>query len=460
MGSFEYDEHTQVLEFGGMKLGIVDESTLSWEYAAKMRPSIQPLMVYCTHKILAVVGADNPFTVPFVLRLFAAALSLLSIHLLLKAFQDKFTGEKARWNFFLLSFFLWFSVYHAVRFSSENLSGRTFVIAFALFFLWKEKNLKQHFFIGLILGFSFLFRYQTGFLIAGFMAWMLFINKTKWRELFSIMLGILAVFALGVVIDYWFYNEWVLSTWEYFRQNIILDKASGFGRDPWYYYLVQIFNRGIPPFSLLYLLPVVLLFFKPKNVLLWIILPFLLLHFYIPHKELRFFFPLIGFIPLLIMESGEIIKEKWNILHSKFFKVANVLFWIHNFVFLAIISLKSADAQVPMYELIYNKYTEPTVIYYVEHNPYSRAREVYYYKRKNLEVRKVNSINEVKSLADTTVLFATINTEEAKQMDATQTLIYSALPNWLKHFNVFNWVERTKFWKVYQVDKKVEVNTK
>jgi len=29
--------------------------------------------------------------------------------------------------------------------------------------------------------------------------------------------------------------------------------------------------------------------------------------------------------------------------------------------------------------------------------------------------------------------------------------IFSALPDWIKAFNAFNWVERTRFWKVYEV---------
>ena len=265
-GFNQFDEHTQVMEFGGYKLGMVQEKNLSWEYASKMRPAIQPLMVYCTHKTMDLIGIDSPFSIAFILRLFTAFITFLSIHLLVKAFYDDIKGEKLKRSFVLLSFLLWFGVFHSVRFSSENMAGRLFVIAFALFFIWKEKTGKHYFMMGILLGFSFLFRYQNAFMIAGWLAWLLFINKSKFHNLLLSSLGIILVFSIGILIDRWFYGEWVLSTWKYFEENILLNKAAGFGVHPWYTYLFDIFTVGIPPFSLLYILPLFLLtIFKPKD---------------------------------------------------------------------------------------------------------------------------------------------------------------------------------------------------
>ncbi len=452
-GFFQFDEHTQVMEFAGWKLGLTQEKDLSWEFAAQMRPAIQPFMLYVAHKVFGLVAMDSPFAMAFVLRLFSAALSFLSIHLLIKAFIDKIQGEKLKMTFVLLSFFLWFAVFNSVRFSSENIAGRLFVIAFALFVIWKDLNRKQYFILGLILGLSFLFRYQNAFLFVGFVPWLFFINKSKIGDIVLLASGILLLFGVGIVIDKWFYGEWVLSTWNYFDENILKEKMDGFGLSPWYYYFVQIFNKGIPPFSLLFIVPfLLLLIYRWKNPLVWIILPFLLIHFYIGHKELRFLFPVLGFLPLLAVEAGEIINEKWQgILQKKWFKVFVLLFWVQNGIFLCFVAFKAADSQVTLYEKVYDNYSQPTVMYYISNNPYSRARDVFYYKRENLRVQKIASFDELRLPKDTIVLFATDNKEEEALVKQNNEIVYNSLPEWLKSFNAFHWVDRTHFWRVYEI---------
>ena len=454
-GFFHPDEHAQVLEFAALKLGLTEKVNLAWEFKSQMRPAIQPFMVFVVHRFFSVFGEVNPFTVDFALRLFSALLSFLSIHLLIRAFIDKIKGEKLKLTFVLLSFLLWFSIYNSVRFSSENLAGRVFIIAFALFVMWQNAKAKHYFAIGLLLGLSFLFRYQNMFLIAGFLAWMLFIQKNKFSNVLLIGLGILVMFGVGVLMDRWLYGEWVLSIWKYFEENILLDKMSGFGTAPWYYYIVHVFNVGIPPFSLLYIVPFVLLvFLRPKDILVWTIVPFVLVHCYIGHKELRFLFPLVGFVPLLAVQAGEIVNEKWPLLlQAKFFKFFTVLFWVYNSIFVALIAFKSADSMVPLYELVYNNYEKPTVLYYTYPNPYDRALEIHYYRRLNLRVQKIDSVQQMRLSADTLRLLATSRTEVQALVRDQNEEVYTSLPDWVKRFNVTGWADRTPIWKVYEISK-------
>ena len=452
-GFYHFDEHFQILEFGGLKLGLTEAAKLPWEFEAKMRPALQPAMVYGMHKVMSVLGVDDPFTISFVLRLFAAAVSFLSIHLLIKAFIDKIKGEKLQLSFILLSFFLWFSVYNSVRFSSENMGGRVFIIAFALFFTWKNISLKQHFLVGFLLGISFLFRYQNAFMIAGFVAWMLFVNKNKWKELLLIVIGFTIAFGIGVLLDRWFYEEWVFTTWKYFEQNILLNKAADFGVEPWYFYAIDLLNKGIPPFSILYLLPfLVLCIYQRKNAAVWCIVPFVVLHSYIAHKELRFLFPLIGFIPLLAVQCGEIFKEKWPLFfQNKVLKVFIYLFWAYNTIFLLITSFKAADARLPLFEMIYDSYQKPVKLYYIEDSPYGTTAKFYYFSKPNFSSHEIHRINELKLAKDTVVLFVTRDVNEQQILSKKNKLVYESFPQWIKLFNVVGWVERTKFKKVYEL---------
>ena len=74
-------------------------------------------------------------------------------------------------------------------------------------------------------------------MIFGLIAWLLFIKNEKISSLFLTGLALAFVVAIGVIIDKWFYGTWTLSCWNYFDQNILRDKVSGFGVYPWWWFL-------------------------------------------------------------------------------------------------------------------------------------------------------------------------------------------------------------------------------
>ena len=53
------DEHYQVLEFMGLKLGITPASELPWEFAARIRPWFQPLVYFLIASAAARAGHDG-----------------------------------------------------------------------------------------------------------------------------------------------------------------------------------------------------------------------------------------------------------------------------------------------------------------------------------------------------------------------------------------------------------------
>ena len=150
------------------------------------------------------------------------------------------------------------------------------------------------------MGFSFLFRYQAGFMIVGFAAWLLFIEKEKLKYLITFSLVILSIIGAGVLVDIWFYGEFTFSAYNYFYENIMLNKAQDYGVDPWWSYITAFIERAIPPFSILFLGAFgILFYFKWKNPLTWVLVPFILIHFVLSHKELRFLFPMVYFLPII-----------------------------------------------------------------------------------------------------------------------------------------------------------------
>jgi GPI mannosyltransferase 3 len=452
-GYYHFDEHFQILEFAGLKLKMTVAGNLPWEYHYQMRPAIQPAIVVLISHIFNATGVKNPFTITFFLRLLSAALAFLGMCLIYKSFSKTILDDTLKRWFAILSFFLWFMIFNNVRFSSENWAGSIFLIAYSLLNIKKIPNRFFYLYIGMLLGLSFLFRYQTGFLISGLILWHLFIKKNIGNMIFLI-LGVLTLIVIGILIDRWFYGEWTLTTWNYFNQNILQNKISGFGTHPWWYYIEKTFIQAIPPFSIVFIVSFIIVFIsKRKDLLTWTLLPFLFIHFIIGHKEMRFLFPVIGFVPIVVIKSIEIIQTKWKeeLLDSKFVKISAKLFLIVNIIFLAIIALTPADGQISLYKKLYSDYTGPSTLYYLKENPYKRVLDIYYYKRANLEVIKLDSVSNLDVNNNRRLLFATKETNILNGIKTQKKLIYSSFPDWIKILNFNNWISRTNCWYVYEL---------
>lgn len=455
-GYHQTDEHFQIFEFAGLKLGLTEAQNLPWEYHSQMRPAIQPAMVYITYNLFDLFGINNPFTIAAFLRMLAALLSFISIYLLYSAYKREFKNKIEHQWFLLLSFFTWFALYNNVRFSSENLSGTVFIIGFA-YYLIKQNPQKFHFLLlGSLLGLSFLFRYQAGFLIAGMFFWMLIIKKEKLLNLLLLSSGIMILIGLGILIDRWFYDEWTFTIWNYLDQNIIIDQSSRFGTSPWWDYFKMAFIKAIPPFSLIFIGCLLIVFlFKSTDILTWVVLPFILIHFIIGHKELRFLFPIIGLLPIFIIKGIHIIQEKWypDILHNKIIKVFIKIFWGVNIILLLFVTFHQVDQDVPLYEAVYDNYEHPITLHFKRDYPY-HLLDMNFYKRPSLEIRRIKSFDEITFNDSGKCLLVTLKKEEIENSSFNAKLVYSTLPEWITYFNFNNWVERTRIWHVYELSRK------
>ncbi len=455
LGHHHFDEHFQILEFAGLKLGLTNIEQLPWEYEAQMRSTIQPLMVILLYKCFALFSLPNPFFLAFFLRLLSATLVFYAMRLVFDYYQHQVEHSKHKEWFLYLCFFLWFAVYDGVRFSSENWSGTCFLIAFLHYFTTKEKT-KLHFLtIGILLGLSFLFRYQIGFMIGGFLAWLFFIQKEQPLHLAYIVFGAIISTFFGFLADCWFYDNWAFTAWNYFAQNILQNKAAAFGTDPWWYYIKAVWLKAIPPFSILLILSTLLfLRFRFKSPITWSILPFFVIHCLIGHKELRFLFPIIGFMPIILIEGIKLIEEKWVKLdwQKKVLNFSIKAFWVINFLLLAIVCFKPANNQIALYRNIYNLYPNATTLYFLADNPYVQGDlNINFYKRTNLEIRKYEDVqNDV--LSNPKMLLVLENQEKMPEKMKKIKLVASTFPAWIKYFNVNNWMSRTGIWNVYEIE--------
>jgi phosphatidylinositol glycan class B len=450
------DEHFQILEFAALKMQMTTPDQLPWEFHFQIRSAFQPALVVIIHQFFSLFGCTDPFLISFFLRVLTVVLTFTSMVMIYRCYAPEIKPMQLQKWFLLLSFLLWFALLNNVRFRSETWSGSLFIIGFCyLFRLTRDPQGRDFLITGMLLGLAFVVRYQTGLLIAGFVFWLLLIKREKLANLAFLFLGTGISVLSGVLLDRWFYGEWTFTAWHYFNQNIIQDKVSGFGIDPWWFYFQDVFIRAIPPFSLIFILSfLVVVIFLRKDVLTWILVPYVVVHCLIGHKETRFLYPLIGFLPILAIKAYEFIIHRWKInpAENRWFRGYTRLFWYFNIILIAVVMFIPAEPQTRLYQCIYENYPQPATLYYLSENPYYRAKEVHYYKRASLVIKDAKDRSGDQLSSGKKYLLALSKKDARQPSNKNQKLIYSTYPEWIKRFNFNNWLDRTQIWYIYEIN--------
>jgi len=458
------DEHFQILEFCNYKLGNIQPSTLPWEFNAQIRPALPVFIAFVIIKCLSFLALSNPFTIAFILRLLTALSAWYIISKLCLKFLDNFRTEKGRKLFLAMSLLLWFVPYLSVRFSSENLAGIIFLYALYLLLnlpdLSTAKKTISLLGAGLLLGFSFFFRFQMAFVIIGLGFWLIFINKMKWNHiLLLITAGLISIFTC-ICIDHWFYGEWVLSPLNYYTANIVHNVAANWGVNPWWYYFYMFFIQAIPPISLLLLLCFFFgIYKKPRNVFVWCLIPFLIAHFAVDHKEMRFLFPMVfGFIYIASIGIDYFISSQ------KYLKAGKILFvflMVINVFLIVVKMITPAQEAVKSYKFLYSFSQNKQIdLFCIEKNAYELVGlNMSFYKSPGVTCVVMKDDEAFMKYLDTnkpdSVYLFERNYSSDKQFQGyDHKYLYCLFPNWLLQFNINNWESRARIWDIQLLTKK------
>ena len=348
------DEHYQILEFASYQFHHYPFQ-YPWELMDKIRSTFQ---VWGVIGLFHLLPSFSPFKIALLTRLFAGTLSAFASYLFIKSFYKEIKSDVLRTWFVMWSIFAHISLYIGVRYSSENIAGQLFLIAFC----YSCRPTKYPFLMGMLLGFAFLARFQVGLMIFGFWMWMLVVQKESFISLSKIIFGILVSVGLGLILDWMFYNTWVLTSWNYFYSNLILGKAAGFGVSHWTY-LTFIAELPYGPYYFFGTLLFLILF--PKHPITWAIFPFVLGHQLISHKEVRFLYPILSFMPFCFFKTLEYVETKFKLDFSTNHTaqwINRVSWWSNGFI-LAILVIKHHHL-LSNYEYLWNRF---------EHQPYTIA---------------------------------------------------------------------------------------
>ncbi|AEA42259.1 mannosyltransferase [Fluviicola taffensis] len=316
VGFFHADEHYQIIEFAGLKAGWNTPEDLVWEYHTKIRPTLQPTIAVGFISIFKFFGASDPYTISFLLREITALLLIFALVFFFTNTKRFIPSKKESTNSKLLEalylgflLLIWYIPYLGVRFSSETWSAIFLLFAMGCF-CSENKSRKKILLTGLFFGLSFLFRFQILFALVGFGMWFLIFNRKNWKELLQIIGAFSLVFCFGILIDSIFYNEFTISVWNYFDQNILQHKAAEFGELPWDYYISSLFHLPTKLIGTLFFLSITsAIIFRNKAPFIWMIISFILLHMLVSHKEERFLFPIAFFFPLFFIQFFQLLMD-------------------------------------------------------------------------------------------------------------------------------------------------------
>jgi phosphatidylinositol glycan class B len=457
------DEHFQILEFTNYKLGNSPVSELPWEYEAQTRATLQPFLSLLVIRLINFLGILNPFFYALVLRLLTGILAWYMTCKISLLLLDHFSTEKGKEIFILLGQTLWFVPYINVRYSSENLAGITLLIAVYLILLSAERQpaSKVRFLVlaGLILGLSFFFRFQIALSIIGIGLWLILIYRISWNHLVAFTLSGTFSMVMSILIDSWFYGETVLTPMIYFDIQILQDKIANAGVSPWWKYITDFLIRGVPLVSIPVILFLALGFYKkPTSIFVYILVPFLVVHMMISHKEIRFMFPML-FSSIYLASAGlDYLITRYPIKTSC--KYAYSVFYTTNVCALVIAIFIPAQEAVGYYRYIYQPLQEKRVtVLSIQENPYQLVGyKANFYKPPDSDIKVFTNYEKVKQFlyrteTDSVLVLSRDPVLEYDFGDFKKERVYTLFPDWMLDYDVFNWPSRARTWSIYKVYK-------
>ncbi|MBN1339945.1 MAG: hypothetical protein JXA03_11515 [Bacteroidales bacterium] len=407
-GYYHADEHYQIIEFAGLKTGTHTPAELAWEFRLQLRPAIQPAICYLALSLAERLHISDPYAQASLLRVFTALLALTALSFFVKQVTRHYNIQ-AKTAFLTTSFLLWFIPFINVRFSSETWSGLFFVlsVAFLLKYLENRKPVCI-LFTGTMLGLSFLFRYQAAIQIVFLILWLAIIKREKLHRMTLLLLPAAVVFLCGIAVDTWFYGNFTLTSWNYFRVNILENATAGFGTSPWYQYITDILKFPGYPFGVIILVSLcTLLIRQPMNLFLWISLPFIVIHSMIGHKEARFLFPLVNFVPVIVFTAWQETAGWFKVAAEKrtrFFLYAVLIIaaMLNMTGIIAMMSKTAGTGRMAITKYIHDHYeqNDKMLVFTSYSNPYNpwHSLPVKYYQDKNTEEIRIRTLCDLDTM--------------------------------------------------------------
>jgi phosphatidylinositol glycan class B len=372
-GYLHPDEHWQILEFAWYKLGHQPASVLPWEFAAHARAGLQPWFAAGLVTIMQAAGVFSPFVAAFLLRLASALLGLwVSLRLLVWGLPTIRRLEYRRLAFYG-TLFLWVAPFLHARFSAESWGASLTFLGLTLLLdadaacdtdgtgtgaSMPARAVALSACAGLAWGFAFFCRVQMVPSMAGAGLWLLVYRRRSWRLLAIAAVAFAVAGAANVAIDHWLYGTWVFTPFQYLDANVVQGRAAALGTSPWWMTLAPLLLLVLPPFSALALGALLIgVWTCRRHVFTWMIVPFVMAHAAVGHKELRFMAPML--VPVVLALSVSLDRLPTRLAAwldaPRLAAIRAVSIWliaISNTAALVMVTFMTASPTFPLFEKV------------------------------------------------------------------------------------------------------------
>jgi len=259
------DEHLVIIRMMGYKLGTFSFDELCPINVGRlMRPWLHPGIFFLIVKFLNIFSIKDPFVIMTIVRGLSSILGMFSF-IIMALWSFKYIDNK-KWQKYIavLYFLIWWIPFFHARSTSENYAVICFILGFVLIFLHIPKEIYSHnslklpkkvarwellysyaLISGIFFGFAYLFR----------LMWNLIYARMKIKLWMITSFGVIIPIIWGVFIDFWGYSKWTFTSWNYFYQSLFNGTTAATGVGPFYDYFREIFFTGVPPISILFLIP-------------------------------------------------------------------------------------------------------------------------------------------------------------------------------------------------------------
>lgn len=301
-GFYAADEHYQVITFAEVRAGHEPSSALPWEHAARIRCTLLPATALATFALADAAGLHDPFHKAFLLRLLTALAALFIVHRWTRVACSLLPPER-RTALLVVTWTLWFLPFLHVRFTGETWSG-LLLLAATTELMGDRPGRSMLLRAGLWLGIAAMVRPPVLVAGAGLVAWALRTGRLRGVGAALLAGGCAIAVAAITALDSGWYGGAVSTLWNHAVMGLGGRPGGRFEAMPWWAYGAYLVKDMLVPIGLLAIGAFIVHWAKrPAGPLLWMITPFLLFHALLPHKEMRFLFPLADLVPLLLVQA-------------------------------------------------------------------------------------------------------------------------------------------------------------
>jgi phosphatidylinositol glycan class B len=447
VGFYQFDEHFQILELMGAKLGRTPESLRPYEYLTGMRPFVEILPMYGIARVFEAIFGVRPIALERIFRLVTAC-GGLAVAIGLAARQSReLLSPFARRAAWLAQLLFWPIVFVHARISAEAVGSTLFWAGWLA--LGNGVSSRRSLSAGLLLGLAFMARFQLGFALAGLGLWLL-VARVPLGQILRLAFGFFVGVGLGVLCDRWGYGRWVFTPWNYFKENILKGMAAHFGVEPWWWYFKEASLVLIPGFGVLllgaagwYLLT------RPKHALSLAMALFIAGHCAVGHKELRFLIPALPFVAWVAVAAVDALATS---------RLARALAWSYgaiSAVALPAMVLRPANLPQIYFNYVDAHYRHGYDVVYDGRWPISLGPvEIYYYRPTPYRERKIESLAELLPL--TTKEGKVLYFREGLELPSTLPsqvrceLLVKTVPWYLDHPKLMGLIDKQAMWSLWE----------